>query len=116
MQANNPLANQAQDVRRHYEAARKLDFNVVVDLFMTPTAQLVADIVLPAASLPEKDSVYCIGAPLNAIHKIIDVPECKSDWEIRLHLGQAPEPRGRALGQRPGDALRPDPGLRIFVR
>ena len=116
MQANNPLANQAQDVRRHYEAARKLDFNVVVDLFMTPTAQLVADVVLPAASLPEKDSVYCIGAPLNAIHKIIDVPECKSDWEIVFTLAKRAEPGGGALGERPGDALRPDPSLRVFVR
>jgi anaerobic selenocysteine-containing dehydrogenase len=92
IQANNPLANQAQDVRRHYEAAKKLDFNVVVDLFMTPTAQLIADVVLPAASLPEKDSIYCIGGPLNVIHKVVDVPECKSDWEINFTLAKRLNP------------------------
>jgi anaerobic selenocysteine-containing dehydrogenase len=88
MQANNPMANQAQDVRRHYEAARKLDFNVVVDCFMTPTAQLLADIVLPAGSFPEKDSIYCIGGPLNVIKKVIEVEECKSDWEINFTLAK----------------------------
>ncbi len=98
IQANNPLANQAQDVRRHYEAAKKLDFNVVVDLFMTPTAQLIADVVLPAATLPEKDSVYCIGAPLNTIHKIIDVPECKSDWEIVFTLAKRLNPEAVPWG------------------
>jgi len=88
IQANNPMANQAQDVRRHYEAARKLDFNVVVDCFMTPTAQLLADIVLPAGSFPEKDSIYCIGGPLNVIKKVIEVEECKSDWEINFTLAK----------------------------
>jgi len=92
MQGNNTLANQAQDVKRHYNALMKMDFNVVVDLFMTPTAHLVADLVLPAASLPEKDSLYCIGGPLNIIHKIIDVPECKSDWEINFTLAKRLNP------------------------
>ena len=92
IQANNLLANQAQDVKRHYEVMRKFDFNVVVDTFMTPTAQLIADIVLPAASFPEKDSIYCIGGPLNIIKKVIDVPECKSDWEINFTLAKRLNP------------------------
>jgi len=92
VQANNFLANQAQDTKRHYEACRKLDFNVVVDVFMTPTAQLLADIVLPAGSFPEKDSLYCIGGPLNIIRKVIDVPECKSDWEINFTLAKRLNP------------------------
>ena len=58
--------NTAQDPRRHYEAVRKLDFNVVVDTFMTPTAQAIADIVLPAGAFTEKDSVFTTGVPLNA--------------------------------------------------
>ncbi|MGA3128429.1 MAG: molybdopterin-dependent oxidoreductase [Candidatus Korobacteraceae bacterium] len=92
-QANNWLANQAGDPRRHYNAIKDLDFNVVVDLFMTPTAQAVADIVLPAASFPEKDSIYCIGGPLNIIEKVIDVPECKSDWEINFTLAKRLNPK-----------------------
>lgn len=92
IQANNFLGNQAQDVRRHYEACKNLDFIVVVDLFMTPTAQLLADVILPAASFPEKDSLYCIGGPLNIIKKVIDVPECKSDWEINFTLAKRLNP------------------------
>jgi anaerobic selenocysteine-containing dehydrogenase len=91
-QANNWLANQAQDPRRHYQAVKDLEFNVVVDLFMTPTAQAVADIVLPAASFPEKDSIYCIGANLNIIEKVIEVPDCKSDWEINFELAKLLNP------------------------
>lgn len=98
MMGTNPLANQAQDPRRHYNAAVKLDFNVAVDLFMTPSAQLLADIVLPAATVAEKDSVYCIGAPLNAIHKLVDVPECKSDWEISFILGKRLNPQAVPWG------------------
>jgi anaerobic selenocysteine-containing dehydrogenase len=98
MMGNNPFANQAQDVRRHYNAALKLDFNVVVDLFMTPTAQLVGDLVLPAATVAEKDTVYCIGAPLNSIHKLVDVPECKSDWEISFTLAKRLNPQAVPWG------------------
>jgi anaerobic selenocysteine-containing dehydrogenase len=92
VQGNNFLANQAQDTKRHYEVCKKLDFNVVVETFMTPTAQLLADIVLPAGSFPEKDSLYCIGGPLNIIRKVIDVPECKSDWEINFTLAKRLNP------------------------
>jgi len=92
IQANNFLANQAQDTRRHYEACKKLDFVAVVEIFMTPTAQLLADIVLPAASFPEKDSLYCIGGPLNIIRKVVEVPECKSDWEINFTLAKRINP------------------------
>ncbi|MFC1933316.1 molybdopterin-dependent oxidoreductase [Chloroflexota bacterium] len=91
-QTNNFMACTAQDPRRHYEAIRKLDFNVVVDLFMTPTAQAIADIVLPAGSFPEKDSVFSTGIPLNAIQKVIEVDECKSDWEINFELAKRLNP------------------------
>jgi len=92
VQANNFLANQAQDTKRHYDACKNLDFVVVTDCFMTPTAQLLADIVLPAASFPEKDSIYCIGGPLNVIHKVVQVEECKSDWEINFTLAKRLNP------------------------
>jgi len=92
IQANNFLANQAQDMRRHYEASKNMDFVCVVDTFMTPTAQLLADIVLPAASFPEKDSIYCIGGPLNVIHKVVQFEEAKSDWEINFTLAKRLNP------------------------
>ena len=91
-QTNNFMGNTAQDPRRHYEAVRKLEFNVVVDTFMTPTAQAIADIVLPAGTFPEKDSVFTTGVPLNAIQKVITVGECKSDWEINFEMAKRLNP------------------------
>ena len=60
---NNFMACTGQDPKRHYEAVKNLEFNVVVDVFMTPTAQAIADIVLPGASFAEKDSVFTTGVP-----------------------------------------------------
>lgn len=89
---NNFLTCTAQDPRRHYEAVRKLDFNVVVDIFMTATAQAVADLVLPSTTFAEKDSVFTTGVILNAIHKNIEVGECKSGWEINFALAKRLNP------------------------
>ncbi len=92
LQGNNFMVCMANDPKRHYEAVRKLDFNVVVDIFMTPTSQAIADIILPAASFPEKDSMYTIGQPLNVIRKVIEVPECRPDWEINFELAKRLNP------------------------
>ncbi|HHU22491.1 MAG TPA: molybdopterin-dependent oxidoreductase [Clostridiales bacterium] len=85
---NNFLACTAQDPKRHYEAVRKLDFNVVADIFMTPTAQAIADIVLPGTTFAEKDSVFTTGIPLNAIRKHIQVGECRSHWDVAFELAK----------------------------
>ena len=91
-QSNNFLANTSQDPKRHYEAVRKLEFNVVVDPFMTPTAQAIADIVLPAGSFVEKDSAFTTGVPVNAIQRLITVDGIKSDWEINFELAKRLSP------------------------
>ncbi len=89
---NNFMACTGQDPKRHLEAVSKLDFNVVVDNFMTPTAQAIADIVLPGTSFAEKDSVFTTGVPLNGIHKQVQVGECKSGWEINFELAKRLNP------------------------
>ncbi|MBW2657413.1 MAG: molybdopterin-dependent oxidoreductase, partial [Deltaproteobacteria bacterium] len=53
--ASNPLMTYT-NADRTYQALKKLDFLAVSDFFMTPTAAL-ADIVLPAATFLEYDSV-----------------------------------------------------------
>ncbi len=92
IQSTNPIACGAADARRVYNAFKKLDFNMVVDLFMTPTAMAVADVVLPAATYAERDGlatpvggITCIGTINKAIEPI---GECKSDVEINLELGK----------------------------
>ena len=91
-QTNNFLAGTAQDPRRHYEAVRKLEFNVVVDTFMTPTAQAIADIVLPAAAITEKDSAFTTGVPCNPIYKVAETDEARMDWEINFELAKRLNP------------------------
>jgi anaerobic selenocysteine-containing dehydrogenase len=95
IQASNTFACGTADAKRTYQAFKRLDFNVVIDLFMTPTAMAFADIVLPAATYPERDgfhhgwSLSCMGT----INKAIEpVGECKSDMEINLELGKRLNP------------------------
>jgi len=79
-------------------AFEKVDFLVVADLVMTPTAAL-ADIVLPVASYLETDGVVVSRTASGAVAlepqlEVVRVGECRSDIEIlggiarRLGLGR----------------------------
>ena len=87
IQTSNPIAGIGMDPKKWYKALKKLDFVVVVDLFMTPTA-MIADLVLPAATFLEKESLKSWWIPLQAIKKIISYEECRSDIEINLELAK----------------------------
>ena len=87
LQACNPVAGIGLDPKRWVEALKKLDFVVAVDLFHTPTTQL-ADVVLPASTFLEKDSVRTWWVPLQSINKAMIVPECRSDVEINFELAK----------------------------
>ena len=67
----------------------KLDFLVVTDFFMTPTAML-ADIVLPAAMYPEYESVYIDGND-TVFYSPNICPDSnqKSDYEIINEIGKS---------------------------
>ena len=97
MQATNPLACTGADPKGAYQALRNCDFVVDVDLFMTPSAMACADLVLPAASVLERDSIRAefVGGwwgPLRAINKVVQVGECKSDEQILLEVGKRLNP------------------------
>jgi anaerobic selenocysteine-containing dehydrogenase len=94
IQTANILGGQAARAEMHYEALKKLDFVVVVDLFHNPTTMALADIVLPSATFAEKNSFRSWWAPLSVIPKIIQVGECKSDWEINFELAKRFNPDG----------------------
>jgi len=74
------------------EALKDLDFLVVSDFFMTPTAAL-ADLVLPAATYLEIDSLHPSDYPptVGVIQKVTQIGECRSDYKIwqglAKHLG-----------------------------
>jgi anaerobic selenocysteine-containing dehydrogenase len=88
IQTSNIIGGQAADTRRHYNALKKLDFIVYVDLFQNPTSMALADIFIPAASFTEKESFRSWWAPLCVTVKAVDVEECKSDWEINLEMAR----------------------------
>ncbi len=78
------------------EAFKRLDFMVVMDLYMTPTAEM-ADIVLPAASQLEKTQINAITAPYGVDKpmwhiclrkQVTDPGERRSDWWFWHHLGR----------------------------
>lgn len=70
----NPLTSYP-DSGRAYAALNKLDFLVVADLFMTPTAAL-ADVVLPAATSGEFNTIGFWGedGALRAFPKLVNPP------------------------------------------
>ncbi|MFC1991910.1 molybdopterin-dependent oxidoreductase [Chloroflexota bacterium] len=82
------------DSERIQEAMRKLDFMVVMDLFMTDTAKL-ADMVLPVCSFLEKSGVGYVygvntGIPYALLRKKVIEPigESWADWKIWTELGR----------------------------
>ena len=51
--------------KRWYKALQKMEFNVVQDVFMTPTAMGLCDLFLPVTTFAEHDlSLIHIGRPL----------------------------------------------------
>ena len=71
-------------------ALKKLDFLVVQELFLSETAQ-VADVVLAAASVAEKDGTFTnTERRCMRIHKAIDpIGNTLPDWEISARLSTA---------------------------
>ncbi|WP_258360399.1 molybdopterin-containing oxidoreductase family protein [Moorella sulfitireducens] len=94
IQTTNILGGQAADLRKHYEALKKLDFIVAADTFMNPTIMALADIVLPVATFAEKESFRSWWAPLSVVVPAVKVGECRSDWEINLELARRFNPEG----------------------
>ena len=81
IQTANVLGGQAARARLHYQALKKLDFVVIVDLFHNPTTMALADIILPAATFAEKDSFRSWWAPLEC-H-----PEGHPGGRVQVRLG-----------------------------
>ena len=82
-QSTNPIANMGAEAPRVYRALRSLDFVAVADIFMTPTAMACADLVLPIAMCPERNSFRTWYTPIRPITKVMDAPgEAVSDEEL----------------------------------
>lgn len=86
------LLNQLGNINKGVEALSKLDFMVVHEQFMTPTARF-ADVLLPATTSFEREDVFHpwagIGNYALYSQKVIEpMHECKNDLEILTLLAQ----------------------------
>jgi len=82
---------------RWYRALKSLEFNVVQDTFMTPTAMAFADIFLPLPTFAEADGVVVThfgrnAVFLGAINQAFRVGDTKSDIEVCIELGKRLHP------------------------
>ena len=85
----NPVVTRA-NAREAYEALKALEFLVVIDFFLTPTAEL-ADVFLPAATWLEQDHVadnWKRHGYVLARQKVVQIGECWQDHKIFMELGK----------------------------
>lgn len=91
--STNPIANMASDAPRVYRAVKTVDFVVVNDLYLTPTAVAFADVFLPAAMSPERDTQRVWWVPLRSMKKVVDSPDGqRSDDTVVTELGKRLKP------------------------
>ena len=91
--STNPLACPGLDAPRVYDIIKAHEFIVVCDPYMTPTAAL-ADIVLPVAMSPERNSIRSWWTPLRVQIKASQFYEAKSDEQIIVEIGKRLNPEG----------------------
>jgi anaerobic selenocysteine-containing dehydrogenase len=87
--STNPVITRA-NAREVKAALERVDFMVVADFFMTPTAA-EADIVLPSTTWLEHDYVADLWkrhGSVQARQQTVQIGECRSDYEILNELGK----------------------------
>ena len=85
----NPVVSRA-NAGEVYKALKKLEFLVVQDFFITPTAEL-ADIFLPAGTWLEQNHLsenWKFHGYVLARQKVVDIGECWQDHKIFMELGK----------------------------
>ena len=94
IQGSNPIACMCQDPKRWIDALKKsLEFVVGVDIFMTPSIQALADVVLPVCTLAEKDGLRAMLYNVSTTNKALDrYEESYSDIEIVTMVGKRLKP------------------------
>ena len=83
--------------KRWHDGLVKLDFVVVQDLTMTPTAMACGDIFLPVSTWAEHDGICITHYGRNTVfmgpmNKALEVGECKSDIEVCIAIGNRLNP------------------------
>lgn len=93
IEAANPITCMGADAPRVYKAMlESLDFIVVCDYVMTPTASGLADLVLPIAMSWERNSIRTDFLSVRAMRKFSTYYEAKTDEEILVMVGRRVNP------------------------
>jgi anaerobic selenocysteine-containing dehydrogenase len=88
----NTIACGGAEAQRLYEDFKKFEYIVVADVFMTPLALGLADLVLPIAMSSERNSFREWWAPAGPISKVSQFYEAKSDEQLILEIGKRMRP------------------------
>jgi len=89
LHGTNPIITRA-NAAEVYKALKSVEFLVVADFFMTPTAEL-ADIVLPASNWLEFNDIGDYWKRQSYVYprpKIVQIGECRSNHEMFMELGK----------------------------
>ena len=83
--------------KRWHDGLVKLDFVVVQDVTMTPTAMACGDVFLPVSTWAEHDGICITHYGRNTVfmgpmNKALEVGECKSDIEVCIAIGNRLNP------------------------
>lgn len=72
----------------YQEAIRCLDFAAAIDYFYRPWTHDFVDIVLPAATCPERKAPFAFfGRRIYGRRVMKPLGECKEDWQIAFDIG-----------------------------
>ena len=94
----NTIACAGNVPERWLKGVNKLEFNIIADLFHSPTSEALCDLFLPVATFVEADGYVATeygscATWIGAINKVIEpVGECKSDITILRELGAIMRP------------------------
>lgn len=90
LSANNPMVNMGADPKLVHKSLMAAEFNVAVDVMMTPTIQATCDVVLPVKTFVERIGLTGFNMMyLGAMKPVIEpTGEQKTDLEIECELGR----------------------------
>ncbi len=91
-QSSNTIACPTQDAPRVHAALKRCPFVVNVDPYITPFSIAYADILLPVAMSPERNSARTWWTPARTMKKVSSYYEAKSDEEIIVGMGRRLNP------------------------
>ena len=87
IQGSNSIVCSSTAAPRVYKMLSSVEFCVVADPYMTPSAVAFADIFLPLKTTAERDSMRVCWTPLRAMNSVSEWYEAKSDEELIVALG-----------------------------